>query len=177
MERDAKTKKLLKALSIGTPLSVALRYANIAEPLYKYWEEEHKAYSYVELKKAMKEAVVDANLDEPNPEILTRLQSSDKFRAECRKAYLLIEDCLNYQSQSIVRHLARISGESTEKAQIDASKWFLERALPTEFGNVEKEEEREIKPIEVSFVQPSEDSKRRIEEIEKDILGEAHNHA
>lgn len=162
--------KLYKALELGTPLPVALRFSGIPEPEYRHWEDMHLSYFYMLMTEKMKgEAGVE--LEEPHPDIYARMIASKQYKAECKKAYETVERCRNAQSNSIVRHLSRIASTSYDKAAIDASKWFLERALPTDFGNQEKAEETKIKPIEVRFATPSEDSKKRIEDMEKEIMG------
>ena len=44
--------------------------------------------------------------------------------------------------------------------------------MPQEFGNEEKEEEKPLKPIEVNFVSNNEDVKKKIEDLEKEYMGE-----
>lgn len=162
--------KLCKALEIGTPLQVALRYSGIPAPEYRHWEDMHLSYFYMLMTEKMK-GEDGIELEEPNPDIYARMISSKQYKAECKKAYETVERCRNAQSNSIVRHLSRIASTSYDKATIDASKWFLERALPTEFGSQEKVEETKIKPIEVRFAKPSDESKKRIEDMEREIAG------
>ena len=162
--------KLCKALEIGTPLQVALRYSGIPAPEYRHWEDMHLSYFYMLMTEKMK-GEDGIELEEPNPDIYARMISSKQYKAECKKAYETVERCRNAQTKSIVKHLTKISSGAYPRAVLDASKWYLERALPVEFGSQEKVDETKIKPIEVRFAKPSDESKKRIEDMEREIAG------
>ena len=173
MEDKTKLDKLYKALAIGTPIKNALRFAEIPEPLYRIWESQHKAVAYEKLRKKYEDAIEKPEIELPNPDILTRYANSQKYKRVCDEAYSIIEKCLNSQSKAVVKHLNNLMNDGYKMPQIVASQWFLERVLPNEFGKGEREEEVAVKPIEVSFVKPNEDSRKRIEDMERDILGDA----
>ena len=75
-----------------------------------------------------------------------------------------------------MKHLTRIA-TSEDKSQLTASQWFLERALPEEFGqkqtlSLDKRTSLAPKPIKVEFVKSdSEADLKRVAEIEKELLG------
>ena len=76
--------KLCKALEIGTPLQVALRYSGIPAPEYRHWEDMHLSYFYMIMTEKMK-GEDGIELEEPNPDIYARMISSKQYKAECKK--------------------------------------------------------------------------------------------
>ena len=182
-KNDTKIKEFIKALSIGTPLGVALKYSGIGRATYEHWRLVDLAYSHYEQEKEisslvegnpadiqeLKEALGD---DGANPETIVRIKSSQEFRKKAEEIHEIMQKVEKAQTKAIIHHLVKITDENASRSAVSAAQWYLERALPQEFGNEEKEEDKPLKPIEVNFVSNSEDVKKKIEDLEKEYMGE-----
>jgi len=194
MRKDKRIEKLRQALMNGTPLRLALTYAGIKYSDYRYWLELYVAVDYSKqqaelnsLKKSksniakIKEQTFkynryqdeDGNEITPNPDAVSLYIHSASFRKEADEAYELVSDILESKTKAVLLHLHRLTKDETSKAGVSASQWFLERALPTDFGKQESENKNYVPKISVEFVKSdSEASKKRIENMEKSILGD-----
>ena len=191
--KDERLKKLLNALRTGSPLKIALRYAGIQYSEYRYWLSVYASVvrcqeeqSLRDLKKdktplaAIRERsfayskVEDENgrMVEPDAEAMLLYSNSKAFREKADEISQIVIDIDQAKTGAILRHLTRITKEGANKTEVAASQWFLERALPQDFGKEEKEQLPSIEPIKVNFVTPSDASLKRIEDMEKSILGE-----
>lgn len=188
-ETETKIKKLQNALSVGAPLKIALKHANIKYAEYLYWLslcsvvdycKEQEAISRLSSKKALAEtrrkasemAFIEERQAEPDTELIALYMNSASFKEEADKTKELMEKCDTAKTNGILRHLTRIA-TSNDRTEITASQWYLERALPTAFGKAEEEEKKGVAPIKVQFVSSKgEASMKRLEDMEKDILGE-----
>ena len=188
-ELENKIKKLQNALSIGSPLKVALKYSGIKYADYLYWLSicavvdyctEQEAISKLSTKKALAEtrrrasetAFIEDRAIEPDTELIALYMNSASFKKEANEIKTAMEKCETAKTNAVIRHLSRIS-TSNDRNEISASQWFLERALPTAFGKVEEEEKKGVAPIKVQFVSSkSEASMKRLEDMEREILGE-----
>lgn len=188
-ETETKIKKLQNALSVGAPLKIALKHANIKYAEYLYWLSlcsvvdycrEQEAISRLSSKKALAEtrrkasemAFIEERQAEPDTELIALYMNSASFKEEADKTKDLMEKCDTAKTNGILRHLTRIA-TSNDRTEITASQWYLERALPTAFGKAEEEERKGVAPIKVQFVSSKgETSMKRLEDMEKEILGE-----
>ena len=188
-ETETKIKKLQNALSVGAPLKIALKHANIKYAEYLYWLSlcsvvdycrEQEAISKLSGKKALAEtrrkasemAFIEERQSEPDTELIALYMNSASFKEEADKTKDLMEKCDTAKTNGILRHLTRIA-TSNDRTEITASQWYLERALPTAFGKAEEEERKGVAPIKVQFVSSKgETSMKRLEDMEKEILGE-----
>ena len=188
-ETETKIKKLQNALSVGAPLKIALKHANIKYAEYLYWLSlcsvvdycrEQEAISRLSSKKALAEtrrkasemAFIEERQAEPDTELIALYMNSASFKEEADKTKELMEKCDTAKTNGILRHLTRIA-TSNDRTEITASQWYLERALPTAFGKAEEEEKKGVAPIKVQFVSSKgEASMKRLEDMEKEILGE-----
>lgn len=188
-ETETKIKKLQNALSVGAPLKIALKHANIKYAEYLYWLSlcsvvdycrEQEAISRLSSKKALAEtrrkasemAFIEERQAEPDTELIALYMNSASFKEEADKTKELMEKCDTAKTNGILRHLTRIA-TSNDRTEITASQWYLERALPTAFGKAEEEERKGVAPIKVQFVSSKgETSMKRLEDMEKEILGE-----
>ena len=188
-ETETKIKKLQNALSVGAPLKIALKHANIKYAEYLYWLSlcsvvdycrEQEAISRLSSKKALAEtrrkasemAFIEERQAEPDTELIALYMNSASFKEEADKTKDLMEKCDTAKTNGILRHLTRIA-TSNDRTEITASQWYLERALPTAFGKAEEEEKKGVAPIKVQFVSSKgETSMKRLEDMEKEILGE-----
>lgn len=188
-ETETKIKKLQNALSVGAPLKIALKHANIKYAEYLYWLSlcsvvdycrEQEAISKLSSKKALAEtrrkasemAFIEERQAEPDTELIALYMNSASFKEEADKTKDLMEKCDTAKTNGILRHLTRIA-TSNDRTEITASQWYLERALPTAFGKAEEEEKKGVAPIKVQFVSSKgETSMKRLEDMEKEILGE-----
>lgn len=194
MENTERIKKLKNALTAGSPMRIALSYAGIPYSEYRYWLilyvavercEQEKEIAELEksksnLAKIRKSAYEfstieddEGNLIEPDPEAMTLYRTSRSFRKEADEAHRIMSEIMEAKTKSVILHLGRLAKEDTSKAAVSASQWFLERALPTDFGKKEKEERQDVPAIEVKFVKSdSEASLKRVADMEKSILGD-----
>ena len=194
MRKDKRIEKLRQALMNGTPLRLALTYAGIKYSDYRYWLELYVAVDYSKqqaelnsLKKSksniakIKEQTFkynryqdeDGNEMTPNPDAVSLYIHSASFRKEADEAYELVSDILESKTKAVFSHLYRLTKGEPSKAEVTASTWFLERVLPTDFGKQESENKNYVPKISVEFVKSdSEASKKRIENMEKSILGD-----
>lgn len=194
MKKTEELSKLYGALRYGSPIRTALKYAGITHAKYRYWLSIHAVVDYCheqeeisEMEKAKSPLAIlrkkayetataldmDGNTIEPDPEMCLLYTRSDKFREEADSIWEIIEKCEKAQTSSILSHLQRLNNESTSKQAVSASQWFLERALPVQFGKQEPETTPNIQPVKVEFVKSdSETSLKRIEDMEKELLGE-----
>ena len=190
-----KIKKLHDALAIGSPLKIALRYSGIAAATFYYWASIASVVAFCreqrELAKlskssdlmgirkkayAMASEDLDGNYVEPEPELVVKYQNSASFRKQADEIAEVVEKCREMETKVLLKHLSRISMDNSSKSQVDAAKWYLERALPAEFGRTEPEKPVSVRPLEVKFVKPSDDTAERIRKIESE-LAEGRNKA
>lgn len=192
-EISKKIEKLYKTLAIGTPVKTALKYCSIPYVDYCYWlmlynlveymnqQEESEKLEGEDLSDILEQAREMARAEkgqevEPPPEAVVRYNRSERYRKNAIEIHDIIEKCRVSQTSAVVRHLSRIA-TSEDKAQLTASQWFLERALPEEFGlkqslTLDKRTSLAPKPIKVEFVKSdSEADLKRVAEIEKELLG------
>ena len=188
-ELESRIKKLQNALSVGAPLKIALKHAGIKYAEFLYWNslvavvdycKEQEAISKLSTKKALAEsrkrasetAFIEDRGIEPETELIALYMNSASFKKEANEIKELMDKCETAKTNSILRHLTRIS-TSNDRNEISASQWFLERALPTAFGKAEEEEKKGVAPIKVQFVSSkSEQSIKRLEDMEREVLGE-----
>lgn len=194
MKKSDDLSKLYGALRYGSPIRTALKYAGITHAKYRYWLSIHAVVEYcheqeeiTEMERAKSPMAIirrrayetataldmDGNAIEPDPEMCLLYAKSEKFRDQAEEIWEIIEKCEKAQTSSILSHLQRINNEGTSKQAMGASQWFLERALPVQFGKQEPEHTPAIQPVKVEFIKSdSESSMKRIEDMEKELLGE-----
>jgi hypothetical protein len=187
-KENDKLNRLKTAFSLGAPLKTALNFAGVSLSEYRYWEKVANSVSYciekegasklqgkkdvlARIRKETHEEIAEQEA-QPDPELVALYLSSGIFKREANEIYNIFQECEKAKTDSVIHHLKRVS-TSTNNAEISASEWFLERALPDEFGKNQEEKPTPIKPVEIKFVNSkSEESLKRIEALEKELSGE-----
>lgn len=194
MELKDRLKKLNQALANGSPMRIALNSAGISYSDYRYWLDLFVAVEYCkqqeelnELRKSKSNLMKireqsfrfaiyedeDGNQLEPNPEAVALYVNSKTFKKEADEKHDWIASINEAKTKAVLLHLRRLADEQSSKATVSAAQWFLERALPTDFGKQEADIKQNIPNIKVEFVKSDgEASMKRIEEMEKSILGD-----
>jgi len=161
---ENKINNLKAALSVGTPLTVALSYSGISASTWFYWlslasivvyiKEMEEIRENAEITKAgvslveIQENAIDLQSSttfkkssaigtfvEPTPESLLRYKSNELFRNYCNEVYDMVKEMDAIRSQIVVYHLNVIKNlAGVPKANVGGSQWFLERTLPDYFG-------------------------------------------
>lgn len=138
---DQQIALLQNALRVGSPLDVALKFANISKQTYYYWvslasivkyelekeyaqQQEAIAESGVSFKyireKVMEDtrsinnykSTIDAFI-EPSKESLMKYRTSKNFKEFCQQAYQIINECDKARSDIVLAHLKAIRESAT----------------------------------------------------------------
>ena len=190
MDKLDRIKAICAALSVGAPLKIALKHAGVSYAEWLYWKSVASVVDYCKEQKtimelgkrksalarmrqsAAEQAAIEDRLTEADPELIALYTNSDKFKREANEIKDAMEKCESAKTKSILRHLTRVA-TSTSNAEISASEWYLERALPSTFGKAEPEKVGTTPPIKVQFVSSGSDtSLKRVEDLEKEFSGE-----
>ena len=152
---------LIKSLNAGTPLTIALQYANISTATYYYWvaiysvvvyckeqeelnEIEKLAKSGIHIQKvkdmamettyAHKKSGVGTYI-EPTQESVLQYRNSKRFRDFADQIYEIIAKCNRVRSTVAMQHLINIQKSTTDRhINASGSMWFLERTMPDFFS-------------------------------------------
>lgn len=168
--------KLVKSLKLGSPLNIALQYANISATTYYYWVAMYsivfEAKNQDELKELdadkmglsiesikdmanesmpRKKTAMNAYI-EPSAESMMQYRNRTSFHAFADQCYQIITMCNEARASAALSHLTSITKSINDKrVNASGSMWFLERTFSEYFSkpNEKSKEEENIKtPIE-----------------------------
>lgn len=168
--------KLTKALKAGSPLNLALQYAQIPSTIYYYWVAMYsvvlEAQSQDELEdlsaakfgvsidnikeiaqeNAAKKKTAMGAFIEPSAESLMQYRNNVVFREFANKCFEIIKNCNEARAEAALGHLASITKSVNDKrVNASGSMWFLERTLSEFFAKpsdkVKEDEEKKL-PVE-----------------------------
>lgn len=176
---DTTSKKAIEAVRDGAPRDLAFALIGLTKGDVLYMErlsdayEVYKEKSMIERMKAKSQGILtdirqkayeDAQTTKADPEIVKLIETSALVMREARELNQFMCAIKEAESDAVVYHLKRI--KKGDKFEVDASKWFLDRALPDP-----KEEQGVALPsINVQFVSPdTEETKKRLEMIEAEV--------
>lgn len=139
--KDEQIQMLQNALKVGSPLDVALKFANISKQTYYYWVslasivkfELEKEYAEQQTAMAdsgvsfkyIREKVMEDNKQcqnykstidafvEPSKESLLRYRTNKSFKEFCQKAYQIINECDKCRAEIVLAHLKAIRESAT----------------------------------------------------------------
>ena len=159
---DEQLTKFKSALHSGSPLMVALSYAQIPPAKYFYYvelanisayfremeivkEEEQLTQSGVELSQVRSNAEslsTESTLHQlrvPTAQSILRYKNNKGFKDFCDSVYDLLTECDMLRAEITLFHLGQIR-KASENRRINAvaSQWFLERTMPDYFGRSDK---------------------------------------
>ena len=153
---------LYKALSVGTPLTIACQMVGISMATYYYWVAIYSVVVYCreqdELEEIEKYSKMGISIQEikdlsaaatqghkksaigtyiePKQESILAYKNSIAFRRFADQVYEIINKCNKIRSEVVVKHLNIISKSTDKKNRLVASgsMWFLERTQADYFG-------------------------------------------
>jgi hypothetical protein len=183
---DEQIDNLKKAFQAGSPLDVALSYAQISKYTFYYWvsianvvravkeadfvkEQEEMNKIGIDLSSIREQIEIDSEsifrtgvnaYFNPDPRAIKKYRENSAFRVFANQVYDIILECDKKRSEVILYHLTAIR-ESVKKrgAPPTSSQWFLERTLPRQFGRTflpEENDKRPVEPIKIEFVSADE---------------------
>lgn len=151
---EEQIENLIKALKTGTPLMLALQYAQISRSTFYYWvamysivervreqkeleEMEQLTQSGVSLQDirdlaesaaSNKKTAVGAFI-EPSEESILQYKNNRKFQKFANRCHEIISQCNSTRSEVAMGHLAiiKLSTEKRKGINASGSMWFLER--------------------------------------------------
>ena len=159
---EEQLKNLYAALSVGTPITIALQMVGISLATFYYWVAIYSVVVYVKEQEELEEieelaktgisiqeikelsaAATEGhrkmsigNYIEPKQETILQYKNSVSFRHFADEVYEIINKCNQIRSKVVVKHLDNITKSTDSKNRIKASgsMWFLERTLTDFFG-------------------------------------------
>ena len=167
--------KLYKALTAGTPITLALRYCGIPVSTYYYWvalacivktarsqeeleEIEKLAKSGVSIQEireisaaavSQKKSGVDAFI-EPSEESLLNYKNNRRFHKFADQCCEIIENCDRIRSEVVISSVATIRKSSQDKrTNPSGAMWLLERTFSEFFSKPSEKKEANLdeKPL------------------------------
>lgn len=169
--------KLKKALKAGSPLHIALQYANISSTTYYYWVAMYSVVVEIKSQDELEDLKADdfgVSIDmikemaannaakkkssmgafiEPSALSLMQYRNNLQFRRFADQCYQIVNECNESRAEAALGHLASITKSVTDKrVNASGSMWFLERTLSDFFGKpsekAKEEEANEKVPVE-----------------------------
>lgn len=160
---DDQIANLKKALHVGSPLDVALKYSRISKATFYYWvaianvvkaarEQEFIRLQEEEVNSGVSMSDVQMCVDnenkansgakytidafiQPTKESLMKYRNNKRFKEYADKVYDIINECDSLRSEIVLYHLTAIRDAARQRGgNAVSSQWFLERTMPEFFG-------------------------------------------
>lgn len=170
--------KLVKSLKLGSPLNIALQFANISATTYYYWVAMYSIVLEIKSQDELEqmganmlgvsiESIKDLALNnnpkkktsmnayiEPSAESLMQYRNQHRFRKFANDCYEIVNKCNEARAGAALNHLNSITKSVNDKRiNASGSMWFLERSFAEYFSKPsEKAKEEEVNKVPVEAI-------------------------